>query len=535
MAAARRPRISFVAFFLLWAEVQGWEVPELHFRICHWLERRGRLAVLEVFRGAAKSTIVAVYQAWRLYCDSAWRFLDQGADDPVSYKLSRDTRAVLRRHPLCRGMLPGGQPGAARFDVVGNPDARNANVTAHGIMSNVTAARADEVVFDDIEVPRNIRNAEARNALRERTSEATHILVPGGLKLYIGTPHTHDSIYDEQIRRGADVLKIPLFEDHVRYDKPEQRRFPFNFEPASDGLYVFMGPRLLVEGVDYLVQGRAVVFDQPPGQPIDIYARCAWPQRFSREEIAFRRAECKTINEWDSQYQLQAKPIGAIRLDPSRIVPYDAEPEIAMANGSVRLMLGRTQLVSASAYWDCALGKIGGDTSALSVVFSNERGHLFWHVAQALRGDIYDQCGQILETTRRLQLPSITVETNGPGGFVPPILRKTLAGTGVSVVEAFQPGTTNKDRRILDGLEPPLSGRFLWAHTSVLDAVEDQMRDWVPGVAGQPDDFLDSGAEAIKAQPVRIGRVVGEVAGQVRRDWRPSSGVHEVELDFGGR
>ena len=61
------------------------------------------------------------------------------------------------------------------------------------------------------------------------------------------------------------------------------------------------------------------------------------------------------------------------------------------------------------------------------------------------------------------------------------------------------------------------------------------MRDWVPGVAGQPDDYLDSGAEAIKAQPVRIGRVVGEVAGQVRRDWRPSNGVHEVELDFGGR
>lgn len=530
-----RPRISFVAFFLLWADVQGWEVPPLHLRICHWLEKRGRLAVLRVFRGAAKSTIVAVYQAWRLYCDRAYRFLDQGADDPVAYKLSRDTRAVIRRHPLCAGMLRTQPPAAGRFDVVGNPDARNASVTAHGIMSNVTSARAEEVVFDDIEVPRNIRKPESRNALRERTSEATHVLVPGGRKLYIGTPHTHDSIYDEQIARGADHLTIPLFEDHVRYDKPTQRRFPFNFAPAADGLYVFLGMKLLEEGADYKVEGRAVVFSRAPGGIVDIYARCVWPERFTRAEIAFRRAECKTLNEFDSQYQLQAKPLHAIRLDPGRIIPYDVEPTITLANGSVRMMLGQTQLVSCAAWWDCALGKLGGDASAFSVVFSNERGFLFWHRAVALTGDIYEQCRTILELARALQIPSITVETNGPGGFVPPILRKELAGTGIGVAEVFQVSTTNKDKRILDGFEPPLSGRFLWAHTSVLDTVEQQMRDWVPGVPNQPDDFLDSGAEAIKATPVRIGRIVGPVGSTERRDWRPSAGDYEVEVDYRGR
>ncbi|MFX7140790.1 transcriptional regulator, partial [Acinetobacter baumannii] len=64
-------------------------------------------------------------------------------------------------------------------------------------------------------------------------------------------------------------------------------------------------------------------------------------------------------------------------------------------------------------------------------------------------------------------IPSITVETNGPGGFVPPILRKHLAGTGCAVVEDF--ATTNKNLDILDAFDAPLSNRFLWAHVSVFD------------------------------------------------------------------
>ena len=103
---APKPRISFLAFFLIWARYKGWDVPQHHVRICVWLERfwwHGRVGVLEVFRGAAKSTIVAVFQAWILYLDQSVHILDQAADDKTARKLSRDTRHVLNRHPLCRG------------------------------------------------------------------------------------------------------------------------------------------------------------------------------------------------------------------------------------------------------------------------------------------------------------------------------------------------------------------------------------------------------------------------------------------------
>jgi hypothetical protein len=67
-------------------------------------------------------------------------------------------------------------------------------------------------------------------------------MVPGGQKTYIGTPHTHDSVYDEQIEGGAAVLKIPLFEHAKRWDDTKTQtatRYRIDFEPGPDGLYVF--------------------------------------------------------------------------------------------------------------------------------------------------------------------------------------------------------------------------------------------------------------------------------------------------------
>jgi hypothetical protein len=140
------------------------------------------------------------------------------------------------------------------------------------------------------------------------------------------------------------------------------------------------------------------------------------------------------------------------------------------------------------------------------------------------------QCKQILDIVVALQLPCVTIETNGPGGFVPPILRKHLKKTGCAVREVFRTG--NKQKFILDALEPPLSSKFLWAHTSVIDGpAYDEMKDFNPEVQDQPDSYIDSAAGAIKETPVRIGRSIGEpgIRGS-EREWRPGSGVHEVEF-----
>ncbi|AHI80290.1 hypothetical protein BTRA_3087 [Burkholderia thailandensis USAMRU Malaysia  len=182
-------KVGFLAFFLIWAKQQGWKVPLLHVRVCHWLETcDDPVRVLQVFRGAAKSTIYAVFKAWCLYCNPNLRSLIWSADGPLSKKLTRDVINVLRRHPLCAGILPT-KPGAQMFWVNGANDPRNASMTAVGVDQNVTSARADSIDYDDVEVPKNIRTPEARENLRLKIQEATFILVPGGQETYIGTLH----------------------------------------------------------------------------------------------------------------------------------------------------------------------------------------------------------------------------------------------------------------------------------------------------------------------------------------------------------
>ena len=55
MGAKRKPKfdpdekLDFPMFFAVYALQKGWEVPDFHIRICRWLEKSGRIKVLQVF------------------------------------------------------------------------------------------------------------------------------------------------------------------------------------------------------------------------------------------------------------------------------------------------------------------------------------------------------------------------------------------------------------------------------------------------------------------------------------------------------
>lgn len=518
--------MRFSAFFIEWAEVKGWQVPDFHILICEWLEDRGQTAVLQVFRGASKSTITAVYEAWKLYESRDHRFLVQAADDNLAKKMTRDARDVLRRHPRCAGMLSG-KPAEHMFWVDGASDSRNASVTASGVLSNVTGSRADEAIFDDVEVPKNVQTPDLREKLRSRISDATYILVPGGRKLYIGTPHCHDSLYQELETKGADTLKIPLFLGTQRIedaDKLEMVELSQGMRPEE--LYVFHGDRLLSEGVEYELEGRTVVFTKRLSGLVDMYSGCVWPERFTREEIGYRRKEAHSLNEWDSQYLLRAKPLTDSRLNPDKLVWYDCEPEFTMRNGVLVMTLGSVRITSMRAYWDVALGKKDGDGSVLSVVLGDDGGNLYWHSIDVLDGELDAQCLQVAATVKRLKIPNVQIETNGVGGFVPAIARKHLKVLGCSVTEVHQ--SKQKADRILGAFEPALSSGILWAHVSTAQTgMPTQMRDFNPDVKDQPDDILDSGAGAILGTPVKISSKAQAQA----TAWRPHGQTYEATRD----
>jgi predicted subunit of tRNA(5-methylaminomethyl-2-thiouridylate) methyltransferase len=85
-------KVNFATFFAMWAEERRWDVPDIHWQACDWLEKRGNLAVLRCFRGFGKSTILAVYNAWRYYENPAYRILHQGDQDKTPARCSCATR-----------------------------------------------------------------------------------------------------------------------------------------------------------------------------------------------------------------------------------------------------------------------------------------------------------------------------------------------------------------------------------------------------------------------------------------------------------
>lgn len=245
-------KVSFVAFMLMWDEHIGLITPDCHIRIAHWLECKGDIAVLRCHRGIGKSSILAKYNAWRFYCDPYDQILHQSESDPTALKISRATQSILRRHPLTRNILPEGNLNVERWSIetLEDADPLHFSMLAKGIMSNVTSARAKEAQNDDVEVPRNITTPDLREKLRDRLGEQTHILVPGGTKLFLGTPHTHDSLYDELIQNGADHLTIKLFQHEKRIEAKttDGAAFHIGFKPDVVFTGIYSSTELLEEG-----------------------------------------------------------------------------------------------------------------------------------------------------------------------------------------------------------------------------------------------------------------------------------------------
>lgn len=546
-------KISFAAFYLVYAETLNWIVPDFHLDVCDFLEDYGTLGLLMMPRGHGKSTILDIYNAWRLFSNPEHLILHQGATDPDAYKVSRGTEQVLERHPLCNLLKVKKARGETqKWWVSGSTDVRHGSIHARGILSNVTGSRANEIQNDDVEVPSNIGTPEAREKLRYRLSEQTHILIPGGQKLFVGTPHTHDSLYTLIQKLGAKCLILKMFQNEKRFEQVIE--CIVDYKP----IYVFSGigssSKLLKEGEDYQVQKKAVIYHITFDEShylIDVYSEALWPERFTPKVMEERRKECRTINEWDSQYQLHAKPVGDVRLDPDKMIPYDCEPELKRANGQYVMMLGERQIVGITMRWDPSSGKLKSDISSVALVLHDDFGNKYWHRSVALTGEVvtHDQHGnivggqvwQLCDLISEFHVPSMTIETNGIGNFAPASLKGALKARRIrcGVKEVHNSG--NKNKRILEAIEGPLMSGLLWVHTSVIDTPEEgenssrqykNMRMFNPAASDQDDDDLDSLAGAITDSPERIGKIHRQNEANESPNWRTNGGVIEAALDF---
>ncbi|MCC9623927.1 phage terminase large subunit [Thalassospira sp. MA62] len=500
---------SFAEFVWIWDQMLGLGLPAHHRKMADWLEGRWRAGqrelLLMAFRNSGKSTLVGLFCAWLLYCNANLRILVLAADLDLAKKMVRTVKRVIERHPLMVSRIPERQSdwGSERFTVARDGVLRDPSMQAVGIGGNITGSRADIVICDDVEVPKNSDTAHKRSELREKLGEISYVLGPEGTQLYVGTPHSFYSIYADEARPDAG-------ED----------------APFLNGFSRFVLPIVDKDGA------------------------AAWPERFDRDAIAAMKARTP-MRKFQSQMMLEMVAPTAGMLDPARLHFYDAPADIERANGALRLCVGDRRMVASACHFDPSYGGLKGDGAVIACVYICEAGEYWLHDVKWLRtsdpntqtntqtqtGDgAYDGacdgtndragawrdeasqlCAQVAAFLARHHLTSLRVETNGVGRFLPNILRRELKqiGWAASVVEHHE--TINKAQRIEDAFGAVMGAGLLHVHEDVRKTpFIRQMREWQPNGGGQ-DDGLDAVAGCILNDPVRLPRTDMPIR---REDWR---------------
>lgn len=191
----------FYNFIDTWNQVLGLTTPSHHRQIIEFLysvltdaPHRG---LLMAFRHSGKSTVLGIFIACVLYLRPQTRILVLSAETGLASRMVSHIRHILENHPLCSELIPANRKewSSGRITVNCPLGIREPSVICQGIHGNITGMRADLIICDDIEVPNTSNTPQKRENLRERLRELDFILSPDGAIIYIGTPHTQDTIY----------------------------------------------------------------------------------------------------------------------------------------------------------------------------------------------------------------------------------------------------------------------------------------------------------------------------------------------------
>ncbi len=460
----------FDLFLSLWNRIQGHKTPTIHLRIANWLEARWtrgeKRVLLQAFRASGKSSLAGLFLAWLLTRDPDLRVLILSAESSLALKMARHIRTIIEKHPLTVQLVPPrtSEWASNKFTIQRSKKWRDPSVWSAGLFGNITGARADVIVCDDVEVPNTCETAEARATLRTRLAETEFILNPGGTMVYIGTPHCYETIY-------SDTARTEMGEEDVFLKEYDRLTIPL----------------------------------------LDAQNESAWPERFSRDAIDLQKKQVGPI-KFAAQMMLEPVNILESRLDVSLLRAYDDPLTAKEVQGQFYLSIAGRKIVSCGAWWDPAFGAAKGDSSVFAIVFDDDEGNRYLHYVGYIKpsgneDEATAQCRIVAHMARRFYVPSIAVETNGIGKFLPAILRNVLSQEKVSCGVVEMTSTRAKETRILEGFDAVMAAQALHVHEGVYQTpFIREMREWRPGLKNAKDDGLDAAAGALSLKPVRLPR-----------------------------
>jgi hypothetical protein len=178
----------------------------IQYNIADFMQHGPKRAVIQGFRGVGKSWICSAFVVHQLLLDPAKNILVVSASKTRADDFSTFTLRLLHEIPLLKHLKPKTDQRFSKvsFDVGPAPASHAPSVKSLGVTSQLTGSRADIIIADDIEVPTNSATQQMRDKLSEQIKEFDAILKPleSSKILFLGTPQCEDSVYTKLASRG---------------------------------------------------------------------------------------------------------------------------------------------------------------------------------------------------------------------------------------------------------------------------------------------------------------------------------------------
>lgn len=215
---------DFLKFlWFVWTRVLSLPVPtRVQLDVGRFLATGPRRRFIQAFRGVGKSFLTCAYVVWRLWKDPNLKVVIVSANETLANECATLIKQIID-HPAGDGLWdelrpkPGQRTSTLAFDVGPAVPDKSPSVKVVGIFGQLTGSRADIVISDDVEVPKNAETEGMREKLEARTKEYAAILKPDGEIIYLGTPQTQESIYRKLAEKGYAIRIWP-----ARYPTPER-------------------------------------------------------------------------------------------------------------------------------------------------------------------------------------------------------------------------------------------------------------------------------------------------------------------------
>lgn len=455
--------------FLVWKHLGLPSPTPVQYDFADYLQHGPRRRIGEAFRGMGKSYITVAYVCWRLYLNPQLKIEVVSASKNLADNFTTLCLQLIDTMDVLEHLRPDANQRNSKiqFDVRPATPSKDPSVKSVGITGQITGSRADLIVADDIETPDNSATQGSRDKLLEKVKEFDAVLKPGGEIIYLGTPQTEMSIYNELPKRGYDIRVWPA-------------RMPNEKQRTNYGVH--LAPYIL--GLK-LAEGAPV--EPTRFHETDLIEReVSW----GKAGFALQFMLDTSLSDAD-RYPLKLSDLVVASVDPEvahEKIVWAAEPANAYGDELPNVGFRGDRYYRPLARSGAAVNYTG---SVLSIdpsgrgqdetgycVLKMLNGYLHCPDAGGLRGG-YDEPTliRLAEIAKENKVNRVIIEANFGDGMFSALFRPVLARIYPCTIEEVK-HSIQKEKRIIDTLEPVLGRHRLIFDPKVIQRDFDTTRSY---------------------------------------------------------